>query len=386
MREGYASEQEALEAFVVGGARQRFRTAFPTRCRSADPLRTRDLWRSCNYAAYFLTVHDIARFARARTFLCQGRGSAANSAVCFCLGITEVDPTKHDLLFERFISAERREPPDIDVDFEHERREEVIQYIYQRYGRTAPGSQRRLITYRATFRYSRGGQGLRLYRGASRGAVNEPCGVASRARMRRNASAGLDPTSRASPMLELAQEIAGFPRHLSQHVGGFVITRDAARRGRADRQCGDGRRTIVEWDKDDLDALGILKIDILALGMLSCLRRAFDLLGRHYGRAHLWRPSRRGAAVYDMISRADTIGVFQIESRAQMSMLPRLKPNNFYDLVIEVAIVRPGPIQGDMVHPYLRRRQGIEAVSYPSKELRRCSARRSACRFSRSRR
>ena len=305
--------------------------------------------------------------------LCQGRGSAANSTVCFCIGITEVDPALTDLLFERFISPERREPPDIDVDFEHERREEVIQYIYQRYGRERAGLAATVITYRARSAAREVAKAFGLSEDALSAMSASIWGWnAADIGEREAKAAGLDPAGPAiRQMLDMTAEIGGFPRHLSQHVGGFVITNSS----RLDevvpimKTAMEGR-TMVEWDKDDLDSLGILKIDILALGMLTCLSRALVILEKEYGRAlTLATIPQEDPAVYDMICRADTLGVFQIESRAQMTMLPRLRPRKFYDLVIEVAIVRPGPIQGDMVHPYLRRRQGKETVSYPSKEL-----------------
>jgi error-prone DNA polymerase len=328
------------------------------------------------YAPYFLTVHDIVRYARSKGILCQGRGSAANSTVCFCLGITEVDPHQNDLLFERFISTERHEPPDIDVDFEHERREEVIQYIYEKYGRDRAGIAATVICYRGRSAIREVGKAFGLSEDTI-GALSSSIwggggGDVSEVSVRRT---GLDPDSfRMKQVAALAREISGFPRHLSQHVGGFVITRS-----RLDEVVPIGNaamedRTFVEWDKNDLDALGILKIDVLGLGMLSCIRKAFDLMERHYPEAT--PPGKRlstvppdDPAVYRMLSRADSLGVFQVESRAQMSMLPRLKPKEFYDLVIEVAIVRPGPIQGDMVHPYLRRREKKEHVTYPSPEL-----------------
>ncbi len=325
------------------------------------------------YAAYFLTVHDIMRFARAQGVLAQGRGSAANSVICFCLGITEVDPTKHDLLFERFVSAARNEPPDIDVDFEHERREEVIQYIYRRFGRARAGLAAAVTTYRGKSAIREIGKAF----GLSNDLVGRLASVAfgrGSARGARGgdiARLGLDPNEpRFAKALALAEELEGFPRHLTQHSGGFVITRDRLDEVTPVAPAAMEGRSTIEWDKDDLDALGLLKIDVLALGMLTCLRKGLDLLARHYGVVHrLSSIPAEDPRVYAMISRADTVGVFQIESRAQMSMLPRLKPDCFYDLVIEVAIVRPGPIQGDMVHPYLRRRMGKEPVSYPSKEL-----------------
>ena len=313
------------------------------------------------YAPYFLTVYDIVRFARSQKILCQGRGSAANSAVCFCLGVTEVDPDRADLLFERFISPERREPPDIDVDFEHERREEVIQYIYGKYGRERAGIAATVISYRGRSAIREVGKAFGLSEDTI-GALSSSIWGGGGDGKADLARAGLDPDSRRVKQISaLSREIAGFPRHLSQHVGGFVITRS-----RLDEvmPIGNGampERTFVEWDKDDLDALGILKIDVLGLGMLSCLRKALDLVERHYGeKLTLATIPAEDPAVYRMLQRADSLGVFQVESRAQMTMLPRLKPANFYDLVIEVAIVRPGPIQGDMVHPYLRRRRGQE--------------------------
>ena len=326
-----------------------------------------------DYARYFLTVHDIVRFARARGILCQGRGSAANSAVCYCLGITAVDPARIDVLFERFISAARNEPPDIDVDFEHERREEVIQYLYQKYGRDRAGLAATVICYRSRSAIREVGKALGLsvdvvaaLAGIVWGWSNDPI---ADLRVR---EAGLDPADRTLRLaLDLAAELTGFPRHLSQHVGGFVITRGPLSELVPIENAAMEDRTVIEWDKDDLDALGILKIDVLALGMLTCIRKAFALIEQHYGRRiELATVPAEDPAVYEMLSRANSLGVFQVESRAQMTMLPRLKPREFYDLVIEVAIVRPGPIQGDMVHPYLRRRSGLEPVDYPSEALR----------------
>src|SRR5215831_18795191 len=326
-----------------------------------------------DYARYFLTVHDIVRFARQRGILCQGRGSAANSVVCYCLGITAVDPARIDVLFERFISAARNEPPDIDVDFEHERREEVIQYVYEKYGRDRAGLSATVICYRSRSAIREVGKALGLsvdvvaaLAGIIWGWSNDPI---AEARVR---EAGLDPTDRTLRLaLDLAAQLVGFPRHLSQHVGGFVITRGPLSELVPSENAAMEDRTVIEWDKDDLDRLGILKIDVLALGMLTCIRKAFALIENHYGqRLYLATVPPEDPAVYEMLSRADSLGVFQVESRAQMTMLPRLKPREFYDLVIEVAIVRPGPIQGDMVHPYLRRRSGREPVDYPSGELR----------------
>ncbi|MEM8811105.1 MAG: error-prone DNA polymerase [Pseudomonadota bacterium] len=366
-----ATPQAELERLTARGIDNRYPDGAPEKVLKAVRHEL-GLIADLNYAPYFLTVYDIVRFARSRGILCQGRGSAANSAVCFCLGITEVDPDRADLLFERFISPERREPPDIDVDFEHERREEVIQYVYQKYGRDRAGLAATVITYRSRSAVREVGKAFGLSEDAVSALASNIWGWSNRTVSDAEAKrAGLDPSDPlVAQVLALSQEIIGFPRHLSQHVGGFVITR-----GRLDglapvQNAAMDDRTIIEWDKDDLDALGILKIDVLALGMLTCIRKAFDLLQSHYGLSlTLAGIPAEDSKVYDMICRADTLGVFQIESRAQMSMLPRLKPRSFYDLVIEVAIVRPGPIQGDMVHPYLRRRQGLEDVHYPSKEL-----------------
>lgn len=324
------------------------------------------------YEPFFLTVHDIVRYARSRGILCQGRGSAANSAVCYCLGITAVDPSRAEMLFERFVSKERDEPPDIDVDFEHERREEVIQYIYRRYGRERAALAATVISYRRRSALRDVGKAL----GLSLDQIERLSSVlawwdrgipAERVR-----EAGLDPDSRSvQQVLHLADALRGFPRHLSQHVGGFVISRGPLSQLVPIENAAMAERTVIQWDKDDLEAMGLLKVDVLALGMLSALRRCLDLLAQHRGRRlTLADIPAEDPATYAMIQRADTLGVFQIESRAQMTMLPRLKPACFYDLVIEVAIVRPGPIQGDMVHPYLRRRQGLEPVSYPNDAVR----------------
>ncbi len=332
-----------------------------------------------NYARYFLTVHDIVKFARSEGILCQGRGSAANSVICFCIGITDVGPDIIDCLFERFISEKRGEPPDIDVDFEHDRRDEVIAYIYEKYSAKRTALAASVVTYRGRSALREVAKAMGLsddVRGALSGSI---WGWSSAELGEREAKAGgldqADPLSRL--VMERANEILGFPRHLSQHVGGFVITRDRLDDVVPIMKTAMPERRMVEWDKDDLDAVKILKVDVLALGMLSCLRRAFALLKDHYdvrdayGRSvELATIPTEDSRVYDMICRADTLGVFQIESRAQMSMLPRLRPRAFYDLVIEVAIVRPGPIQGDMVHPYLRRRQGKEKAEYPKPELK----------------
>ncbi len=323
------------------------------------------------YAHYFLTVHDVVRFARDKGILCQGRGSAANSVVCYCLGVTAVDPAHHDLLFARFISDERDEPPDIDVDFEHERREEVIQHLYNRYGRERAAICATVIHYRPRSAIREVGKVLGLTEDVtaalagmvwgSWGGEPDPDHVRQ---------TGLDPNNpQIAEALELASELIGLPRHLSQHVGGFILTQERLDETVPVLNGAMPDRTFIEWDKDDIDALGLMKVDVLALGMLSCIRRAFDLLNRHDIFPIVDMAQIEGdddPDVFKMMARGDTIGVFQIESRAQMNMLPRLKPEKFYDLVIEVAIVRPGPIQGDMVHPYLRRKQGLEPVVFES--------------------
>ncbi|MEA3274418.1 MAG: error-prone DNA polymerase [Pseudomonadota bacterium] len=326
-----------------------------------------------DYQPYFLTVHDIVRFARSRGILCQGRGSAANSAVCYCLGITEVDPARTEMLFERFISRERGEPPDIDVDFEHQRREEVIQYIYRKYGRGRAALAAALITYRPKSAVRDVGKALGMAPDqVDRLARNLNWWDGQAVAPERLREVGLDPYNPSVlKTMRLVHELLGFPRHLSQHVGGFVIARgELSRLVPIENAAMDGR-TLIQWDKDDLEALGLLKVDCLALGMLSAIRRALDLVnGYRGGGLTLADIPPEDPAVYRMIQRGETTGVFQIESRAQMAMLPRLKPACFYDLVIEVAIVRPGPIQGDMVHPYLRRRQGLEPVTYPSEAVK----------------
>lgn len=368
---GFSNAQDALVQLTYEGAVRRYPQGLPDRVR-ANLEHELKLIAQLQYAPYFLTVFDIVSFARSQNILCQGRGSAANSAVCYCLGVTEVDPDRADLLFERFISPERREPPDIDVDFEHERREEVIQYIYRKYGRERAGIAATVISYRGRSAIREVGKAFGLSEDTI-GALSSSIWGGGGSAVSKDAvtRTGLDPQSRRMrQVLALAQEINGFPRHLSQHVGGFVITRSRLDEVMPIGNAAMDDRTFVEWDKDDLDALGILKIDVLGLGMLSCIRKALDLVERHYGeRQTLATIPPEDPAVYRMLCRADSLGVFQVESRAQMTMLPRLKPDNFYDLVIEVAIVRPGPIQGDMVHPYLRRRRGQEAVTYPSKEL-----------------
>jgi error-prone DNA polymerase len=422
---GFADPQTALETLAWAGARARYHGAVPDRVRETL---TRELGivAQLKFAPYFLTVHDIVTFARGRVdhegkprdpILCQGRGSAANSTICYCLGITEVDPSTNDLLFDRFISTERNEPPDIDVDFEHERREDVIQYVYKTYGRHRAGLAATLICYR----------GRSAIREVGKAFGFSEDRIAALAKTQQWWSKGVDHDDakrigldlrdgRLRACLALARELQGFPRHLSQHVGGFVITRERLDDVVPVQNAAMEDRTVVEWDKEDLEALGILKVDLLGLGMLSCLKKAFDLIEATYrdwahpsppcgegaggggragegagavaplpdhppppapspqgggGKAHLDLASlpKEDPRVYAMLQRADSIGVFQVESRAQMTMLPRLKPTHFYDLVIEVAIVRPGPIQGGMVHPYLKRRQGLEQVSYPKPAL-----------------
>ncbi|MGB9623285.1 MAG: error-prone DNA polymerase [Phycisphaerae bacterium] len=394
-----------LRELTWAGAKERFGDGVPTRVRNTIEHELR-LIEDLGYARYFLTVWDLVRFARSRGILCQGRGSAANSVVCYCLGITAVDPDRADMLFERFVSRERNEPPDIDVDFEHERREEVFQYIYDKYGRERAGITAEVITYRPRSAVRDVGKAL----GLSLDRVDALAGRLewwSREKLPedRLREAGLDPADRTvRALVALVGRIIGFPRHLSQHVGGFVITKGALCELVPIENGGMPGRTFIEWDKDDIDALGILKVDCLALGMLTCIRKCFELIhssdeatergsdegGRSGSGA--WGPGRQSdpsnpgtrnpkrglpplalhtipaedPRVYDMLCRADSVGVFQVESRAQMSMLPRLRPRCFYDLVIEVAIVRPGPIQGGMVHPYLRRRSGREPITYPS--------------------
>ena len=326
------------------------------------------------YEPFFLTVHDVVTFARSKKILCQGRGSAANSAVCYALGITAVDPDRMSVLFERFVSRERDEPPDIDVDFEHQRREEVIQYIYQKYGRDRAALAATVISYRAKSALRDVGKALGFDAGQiDRLAKSLAWWDNRQALPKRLMEAGFDPaSSQIARLISLVDTLIGFPRHLSQHVGGFVIARKSLPRLVPVENAAMPERTVIQWDKDDLEALGLLKVDVLALGMLSAIRRALDMTGAWRGQqlAMTDIPSE-DPVVYAMIQRADTVGVFQIESRAQMSMLPRLKPDKFYDLVIEVAIVRPGPIQGGMVHPYLRRKQGLEQESYPSEAVKR---------------
>ena len=324
------------------------------------------------FEPYFLTVHDIVAFARSRGILCQGRGSAANSVVCYCLGVTSVSPEVCTMVFERFVSEARNEPPDIDVDFEHERREEVIQYIYARYGRHRAGLCATVVHYRGKRAIREVGRAMCLSEDTI-GALSSQLWsfFSTKGEAARMIEIGLDPNDpHLRQTMALIYEVIGFPRHLSQHVGGFIVTD-----GRLDElvpieNATMEGRTVICWDKDDIDSLGILKVDILALGMLTCIRKAFDLIAVHHGVNYsLATLPPEDPAVYDMLCRADTLGVFQVESRAQMNFLPRMRPRTFYDLVIEVAIIRPGPIQGDMVHPYIRRRNGEEAVSFPSDAL-----------------
>ncbi|HEY2978474.1 MAG TPA: error-prone DNA polymerase, partial [Burkholderiaceae bacterium] len=370
-----------LRTLTEAGARKRFPTGVPTKVRDAIEYELALIAR-LQYEPYFLTVADVVTWAREQKILCQGRGSAANSTVCYCLGVTEVDPARTELLFERFVSAERNEPPDIDVDFEHQRREEVIQYIYRKYGRHRAALTAVVISYRprSALRDMGRAMGIDLDRIAAvaRGQHWFDGRGIQADRLREN---GLDPDSPICRLwVELTQTLIGFPRHLSQHPGGFVIARDDVSRLVPVENAAMDDRTVIQWDKDDLDTLGLIKVDVLALGMLSAVRRALELVAQKLGvpgfsMQDVLRPGgvsemAEDQSVYDMLSRGDSVGTFQVESRAQMSMLPRLKPKNFYDLVIEVAIVRPGPIQGGMVHPYLKRRNGEEPVDYPSAEVK----------------
>jgi len=340
-----------LKKLTEDGLRRRFPSGVPPKVADLVEHELR-LVAELGYEPFFLTVHDVVRFARSRGILCQGRGSAANSVVCYALGITEVDPARMNMLFERFVSRERNEPPDIDVDFEHQRREEVIQYVYGKYGRARAALAATVICYRPRSAVRDAGKALGL-----------PAAEVDRLA---KGFAFWDQRIKPSNLVfEIAAMLVGFPRHLSQHVGGFVISRGPLAELVPIENAAMPERTVIQWDKDDLEALGLLKVDVLALGMLSAIRRGLEMAGTKIEEVPPEDP-----AVYAMIQKADTIGVFQIESRAQMSMLPRLKPANYYDLVIEVAIVRPGPIQGGMVHPYLRRRRGLEAVVYPSSQVK----------------
>jgi len=331
-----------------------------------------DLICELQYEPYFLTVYDIVVFARSRHILCQGRGSAANSVVCYCLGVTEVDPACMSVLFERFISKERNEPPDIDIDFEHQRREEVIQYLYSKYGRDRAALTAAVISYRPRSAIRDVGKALGFdLETVDAIAKGQQWFDGDNLRMERFDELGMDASSLAvRQLLTLTDQLAGFPRHLSQHTGGFVLTRDLLCRMVPVENASMPDRTVIEWDKDDLDAAGLLKVDVLALGMLSAIRRALDFISLQRGYDFTMQDiPAEDRMTYRMLCKADTVGVFQVESRAQMTMLPRLRPQCFYDLVVEVALVRPGPIQGGMVHPYLRRRQGLEPVTYPSKAL-----------------
>jgi error-prone DNA polymerase len=354
------------------GAQRRFPSGIPHNVQGQIEHEL-ELIADLEYEPYFLTVYDIVRFARSQHILCQGRGSAANSAVCYCLGITEVDPARGNMLFERFISKERGEPPDIDVDFEHQRREEVIQYIYRKYGRDRAAIAAAVSTYRPRGALRETGKVLGVDpQIVDLVAKSHQWFDTSQDLLKRFAESGLDPEK---PLIQawarLASQLLGFPRHLSQHSGGFVISRGKLTRLVPVENAAMADRSVIEWDKDDLEALGLLKIDVLALGMLSAIRRALDIVSEQRGeRFEMQDIPSEDSHTYEMISAADTVGVFQIESRAQMSMLPRMKPRTFYDLVIEVAIVRPGPIQGGAVHPYLQRRQGFEPVTYPSEALK----------------
>ena len=360
--------QEHLEHLSWEGANWRYPDGVPEGVIAAIKKEL-TLIGELDYAPYFLTVHDIVHWARSQDILCQGRGSAANSAVCYCLAITSVDPALSNLLFERFLSKARKEPPDIDVDFEHERREEVIQYIYGRYGRDRAALTATVISYRPRSAVREVCKALGLSEDISAALAGTVWGsFASAIPDEHIRKAGLDP---ANPTIRraifLTRQLIGFPRHLSQHVGGFILTQGPLTETVPIGNAAMDNRTFIEWDKDDIAALGIMKVDVLALGMLTCIRKAFDLLRLHKGIDHsLASIPADDSATYDMLCEGDSLGVFQVESRAQMNMLPRLRPRCFYDLVIEVAIVRPGPIQGDMVHPYLRRRKGLESVTYPS--------------------
>ena len=365
--------QQKLERLTWEGAERRYGKDLPEQTIS-QLKHELTLIRNLNYAPYFLTVHSIVNFARSQGILCQGRGSAANSAVCYVLGITSIDPIHSELLFERFISQERNEPPDIDVDFEHERREEVIQWIYDTYGRTRAALTAVVICYRTRGAVREVGKALGVpedvtsaLSGLVRGWSTE--GVSDNDLKDLNLNLD-DPRLRLT--LELSRDLIGAPRHLSQHPGGFVLTQDRLDDLVPIEPAAMENRQVIEWDKNDIEILKFMKVDVLGLGMLGCMRRSFELLQRHKNISHdLASIPQDDPETYDMICRADTLGVFQIESRAQMAMLPRLKPRNLYDLVIEVAIVRPGPIQGDMVHPYIRRREGREEVSYLIPELER---------------
>ncbi len=363
--------QEALEKLTREGAAERYPQGVPRKIEHQIAHEMGIIGR-LNYAAYFLTVWRIVRAAREKGILCQGRGSAANSAVCYCLGITPIDPNEQELLFERFISEQRKEPPDIDVDFEHERREEIIQWIYDDYTRDRAAMTATVIHYRSRRAVREVAKALGLPEDIAAGMVASVWGWSEEGvGAARAAALGLDPRDwRLNLLIRLSKQLIGFPRHLSQHPGGFVIARDRLDDLVPIENASMAGRTVIEWDKDDIEVLKMMKVDVLGLGMLGCLRRAFHLLNEHKGvKTSVAEIPRDDAAVYGMLCNADSVGVFQVESRAQMNMLPRLRPEKYYDLVIEVAIVRPGPIQGGMVHPYLKRKQGIEKVTYPTQEL-----------------
>ena len=368
--EGGETPMDKLARLTWDGARWRYPDGVPDKI--ADTIRHEfELIRNKGIAPYFLTVHEIVQFARSKGILCQGRGSAANSAVCYCLGVTSVNPDKFDVLFERFLSNARDEPPDIDVDFEHERREEVIQWIYEEKGRSRAALAATVISFRSRSAIREVGKALGLSPDTVGVMADTVWGMGSSGvKIDHVVEAGLDPTdSRLMLALELSSALCGFPRHLSQHVGGFVLTEDRLDELVPIQNAAMEDRTVVEWDKDDLDVLGIYKVDVLALGMLTALRKGFDLIEKHYGEKLKLGMDAKDPAVYDMLCRGESVGVFQVESRAQMSMLPRLRPREYYDLVVEVAIVRPGPIQGGMVHPYLKNRANPDAVVYPKPEL-----------------
>src|SRR3954451_10924418 len=368
--------QDTLEKLTWEGTRHRYPEGLPDKV-AAQIRHELNLIERLDYAPYFLTVNSIVRFARSRGILCQGRGSAANSAVCYVLGITSIDPVRSGLLFERFVSEERREPPDIDVDFEHERREEVIQWIYETYGRHRAALTATVIRYRSRGAVREVGKAMGLpedVTAALAGIIwawsDEGVGEAEARDLNLNLS-----DRRLALTLELANQLIGTPRHLSQHPGGFVLTQDRLDDLVPIEPAAMEDRQVIEWDKDDIDALKFMKVDVLGLGILSCMRGAFDLLDKAKGeRLDLASIPAEDPATYAMIQKADTMGTFQIESRAQMAMLPRMKPASLYDLPIQVAIVRPGPIQGDMVHPYLRRREGLEPGSFPKPALERVLA------------
>ena len=363
--------QEWLEELTWRRARLRYPDGVPEKVKIQIDQELA-LIKKLDYATYFLTIYDIVRVAEDKGILCQGRGSAANSAVCYALGITAVDPAEHQLLFARFLSEERKEPPDIDVDFEHERREEVIQHIYQTYGRERAGIAATVISYRPRSAIREVGKALGLTEDITARIASTVWGSWSREKLPKEhvRQAGLDPDNpNIWRAVEMATRLLGFPRHLSQHVGGFILTQNRLDSYVPIANAAMDDRTFIEWDKDDIDRVRMLKVDILALGMLTCIRKAFELIEHHHGRklelADIKSTNRDSAAVFDMLCQGDSVGVFQVESRAQINMLPRLRPRKFYDLVIQVAIVRPGPIQGDMVHPYLRRRNEEETPEYP---------------------